>query len=109
MCGQCAQADPPFKNTGRNRLAFVFCSLRNGLVLVDRVRMFFVAIIGRKYMSAKAKASNVSRRKFLKGGAVASGAAAATIAFPQVSRAATTTLKMQSSWGAKAIFQDMAK
>ncbi|MFQ5626331.1 MAG: TRAP transporter substrate-binding protein [Methyloligellaceae bacterium] len=60
-------------------------------------------------MSAKNKASKVSRRKFLKGGAVASGAAAATIAFPQVSRAATTTLKMQSSWGAKAIFQDMAK
>ena len=57
----------------------------------------------------KAKASNVSRRKFLKGSAVATGAAAATVAFPQVSRAETTTLKMQSSWGAKAIFQDMAK
>lgn len=60
-------------------------------------------------MSAKTKASNVSRRKFLKGGAVATGAAAATVAFPQISRAQTTTLKMQSSWGAKAIFQDMAK
>ena len=60
-------------------------------------------------MSAKSKASNVSRRKFLKGGAVATGAAAATVAFPQVSRAETTTLKMQSSWGAKSIFQDMAK
>ncbi len=60
-------------------------------------------------MSAKTKASNVSRRKFLKGGAVATGAAAATVAFPQVSRAETTTLKMQSSWGAKSIFQDMAK
>jgi TRAP-type mannitol/chloroaromatic compound transport system substrate-binding protein len=60
-------------------------------------------------MSAKSKASNVSRRKFLKGTAVASGAAAATVAFPQVSRAQTTTLKMQSSWGAKAIFQEMAQ
>ncbi|MEM8743262.1 MAG: TRAP transporter substrate-binding protein [Pseudomonadota bacterium] len=57
----------------------------------------------------KAEASNVSRRKFLKGSAVATGAAAATVAFPQISRAQTTTLKMQSSWGAKAIFQDMAK
>jgi len=54
------------------------------------------------------KKENVSRRKFLKGGAVAAGAAAATVAMPQVSRAQTVTLKMQSSWGAKAIFQDMA-
>ncbi len=51
----------------------------------------------------------VNRRKFLKGGAVATGAAAATVAFPQVSRAQTTTLKMQSSWSATDIFQDMAK
>lgn len=61
-------------------------------------------------MSAKdVKANTVSRRKFLKGTAAASGAAAATVAFPQVSRAQTTTLKMQSSWGAKAIFQEMAQ
>ncbi|NJM33371.1 MAG: TRAP transporter substrate-binding protein [Rhodomicrobium sp.] len=51
----------------------------------------------------------LNRRKFLKGGAVATGAAAATIAFPQVSRAQTVTLKMQSSWPATDIFQDMAK
>jgi TRAP-type mannitol/chloroaromatic compound transport system substrate-binding protein len=56
-----------------------------------------------------AKESKLSRRRFLKGSAVASGAAAATVAFPQISRAQTTTLKMQSSWGAKAIFQDMAR
>jgi TRAP-type mannitol/chloroaromatic compound transport system substrate-binding protein len=55
------------------------------------------------------KDQTVSRRKFLKGGAVATGAAAATVAFPQVSRAQTTTLKMQSSWSATDIFQDMAK
>ncbi len=42
-----------------------------------------------------------SRRRFLKGGAVAVAAgAASTLAFPQVSRAQTTTLKMQGSWGA---------
>ncbi len=49
------------------------------------------------------------RRKFLKTGAVLAGGAAATVAMPQVSRAATTTLKMQSSWGAKSIFQDFFK
>ena len=62
-------------------------------------------------MSAKVKASKVSRRKFLKGrrGCDRRGTAA-TVAFPQVSRAQTTTLKMQSSWGAKSvIFQDMAQ
>ena len=47
-----------------------------------------------------------TRRKFLGGAAVAG---AATIAMPQVSRAQTVTLKMQSSWGPKAIFQDMAR
>ena len=53
--------------------------------------------------------SKVSRRKFLRVGAVVAGGAAATIAAPNVSRAATTTLKMQSSWGATSPFQDMAK
>ena len=52
--------------------------------------------------------TNVNRRKFLKGGAVAAGAAAATLAMPNVSKAQTTTLKMQSSWGASDIFQEMA-
>jgi TRAP-type mannitol/chloroaromatic compound transport system substrate-binding protein len=56
-----------------------------------------------------ANESSVSRRKFLKGSAVASGAAAATVAFPQISRAQTTTLKMQSSWGSEAVFQDFAR
>ena len=52
----------------------------------------------------------VDRRKFLKGSAVAAaGAAAATVAFPQVSRAQTTTLKMQSSWPATDIWQGMAR
>ncbi|MGI9384191.1 MAG: TRAP transporter substrate-binding protein [Methyloligellaceae bacterium] len=60
-------------------------------------------------MSVNAKAKDVSRRRFLKGGAVAAGAATATVAFPQVSRAQTTTLKMQASWGAKSVFSDMAR
>jgi TRAP-type mannitol/chloroaromatic compound transport system substrate-binding protein len=47
-----------------------------------------------------------SRRKFL----LAAGATgAATIAMPQVSRAQTTTLKMQGSWGAKDVFNEMAQ
>ena len=46
-----------------------------------------------------------SRRKFL----LAAGATgAATIAMPQVSRAQTTTLKMQTSWPATDIFTEMA-
>lgn len=53
---------------------------------------------------------NVSRRKFIKGSAVAAGVAATgTVAMPNVSRAETVTLKMQSAWGASDIFQEMAK
>src|SRR5688572_20438467 len=52
----------------------------------------------------------VSRRKFLKTGAVAAGTAAVgTVAMPQVSRAQTVTLKMQGSWGAKDVFNEMAQ
>ncbi len=53
--------------------------------------------------------SVATRRKFLTAaaGAVAGGTAA--VAMPNVSRAQTATLKMQSSWGATSPFQDMAK
>ena len=44
--------------------------------------------------AAKAK----SRRRFLTGAAAATAGATATVAFPQVSRAQTVTLKMQGSW-----------
>jgi len=55
------------------------------------------------------KADSVTRRKFLKTGAIAAGAATVgTIAMPQVSRAQTVTLKMQGSWGAKDVFNEMA-
>jgi TRAP-type mannitol/chloroaromatic compound transport system substrate-binding protein len=52
---------------------------------------------------------NVSRRKFLRAGAVAAGATAATLAMPNVSRAQTTVLKMQGSWGAKDVFNEFAE
>ncbi len=52
----------------------------------------------------------VSRRSFLKKTAVATGAAGvATIGFPMVSRAQTTVLKMQGSWGAKDVFNEFAE
>jgi TRAP-type mannitol/chloroaromatic compound transport system substrate-binding protein len=49
-----------------------------------------------------------TRRKFLVG-AGAGAAAVATLATPGVSRAQTTTLKMQTSWTASDIFQEMAQ
>jgi TRAP-type mannitol/chloroaromatic compound transport system substrate-binding protein len=54
---------------------------------------------------AKSTTTSATRRKFLGGAAVAG---VATIAMPQVSRAQTTTLKMQTSWPATDIFTDMA-
>lgn len=55
----------------------------------------------------KADKTTVSRRKFLKGSAIAAGA---SIAAPAIATAQTATvLKMQSSWGASDIFQDMAR
>jgi TRAP-type mannitol/chloroaromatic compound transport system substrate-binding protein len=47
-----------------------------------------------------------TRRKFLTGAALTG---AATLAFPQVSRAQTVTLKMQGSWGAKDVFNEFAE
>ena len=51
----------------------------------------------------------LNRRRFLKGGAVTAAAAAGVVAMPNVSRAQTTTLKMQGSWGAKDVFNEMAQ
>ena len=56
------------------------------------------------------KENPVSRRRFLKTGALAAGTAAiGTVAMPQISRAQTTTLKMQGSWGAKDVFNEFAE
>jgi len=49
-----------------------------------------------------------SRRRFLSGAGVAAGAAVATVAMPNVSRAQTVTLKYQSTWPTKDIFHEMA-
>jgi TRAP-type mannitol/chloroaromatic compound transport system substrate-binding protein len=57
-------------------------------------------------MTAKTEKTKTSRRKFL----LAAGATgAATIAMPQISRAQTATLKVQGSWGAKDVFNEMAQ
>ncbi len=58
--------------------------------------------------NAEDKAKTAGRRRFLKGAAATAAGATAAIAFPQVSRAQTVTLKMQGAWGAKDIFNDMA-
>jgi TRAP-type mannitol/chloroaromatic compound transport system substrate-binding protein len=51
----------------------------------------------------------VSRRKFLKTGTIAAGAAAGTLAMPSVVTAqAPLVVKMQSSWPASDIFHEMA-
>ena len=56
----------------------------------------------------KQNATKTTRRKFLKTAAAAGVAGAATLGFPMVSRAKTTILKMQGTWGAKDIFNDYA-
>ena len=57
-------------------------------------------------MTIESKKASATRRKFLGGAAVAG---VATIAMPQVSRAQTVTLKMQTSWPATDIFTEMAQ
>jgi TRAP-type mannitol/chloroaromatic compound transport system substrate-binding protein len=52
------------------------------------------------------KQPKASRRKFLKGGAVAAGAAAVTLAAPNVATAAPTVLKIQAAWGGGIFLQD---
>jgi TRAP-type mannitol/chloroaromatic compound transport system substrate-binding protein len=49
------------------------------------------------------------RRKFLKTAGLTGAAAAATIAMPQISRAQTTSLRLQTSWPATDIFTEMAQ
>ena len=62
-----------------------------------------------KLLDRRKKTATVSgRRRFLKG-AVSAAIAGAALAFPQVSRAQTVTLKMQTSWKSGDILQDMAE
>ncbi len=60
-------------------------------------------------MTKKIRTPEAGRRKFLKTAGLAGAAAAATIAMPQISRAQTVALKMQGSWGAKDVFNEMAQ
>src|SRR3712207_5660654 len=54
--------------------------------------------------------AKVSRRRFLRTGAVAAGAAAGSLAMPAVVTAQSPViLKMQSSWPASDVFQEMAQ
>jgi TRAP-type mannitol/chloroaromatic compound transport system substrate-binding protein len=55
------------------------------------------------------KRRGVSRRKLLKGAALTAGAAAGALAAPQVSRAQSGVLRMQSTWPADQIFHEMAQ
>jgi TRAP-type mannitol/chloroaromatic compound transport system substrate-binding protein len=57
-------------------------------------------------MSKKSETKATSRRKFLAGAAMAG---AATIAMPQISRAQTATLRLQTSWPATNIFTEMCQ
>ena len=56
----------------------------------------------------KTVAVRKSRRGFLKAGSAAAVAGAA-LAMPSISRAQTVTLKIQGSWGAKDVFNEMAQ
>ncbi|MGH6947819.1 MAG: TRAP transporter substrate-binding protein [Kiloniellales bacterium] len=49
------------------------------------------------------------RRRFLKAAVAGTAGAGALLAAPQISRAQTTVFKMQGSWGAKDIFNEMAE
>ncbi|NQV43392.1 MAG: twin-arginine translocation signal domain-containing protein, partial [Rhodospirillales bacterium] len=51
-----------------------------------------------KTSAKSAKKDNVTRRKFLRGTAVAGAAAAGTLAAPHIAQAATV-LKVQAAWG----------
>jgi len=57
---------------------------------------------------AEAKPKSSSRRNFLAAGALGVTSAAG-LSFPAVSRAQTTTLKMQGAWGSEDIFNEMAQ
>jgi TRAP-type mannitol/chloroaromatic compound transport system substrate-binding protein len=60
-------------------------------------------------MTTTTEKGAVSRRKFLKTGAVAASVAAAgTVAMPNVSRAQTVKFKFQSTWPTKDIFHEYA-
>ncbi len=58
---------------------------------------------------SESRAPQAARRSFLKVAATAGAAGAATLALPQVSRAQTTVLRMQGSWGKADVFNEFAE
>jgi TRAP-type mannitol/chloroaromatic compound transport system substrate-binding protein len=61
-------------------------------------------------MSEVVPTKSVSRRKFLRGGALAAGAAAGGLAMPAVVTAQSPqVIRMQSSWSSSDVFQEMAQ
>ncbi|MEE8395145.1 MAG: twin-arginine translocation signal domain-containing protein, partial [bacterium] len=61
-------------------------------------------------MSAKQKTSKISRRHFLRGSALAAGAAATgAVAMPNIAKAQTAVLKVQAAWAGGQIFMENAR
>ncbi len=58
---------------------------------------------------SESRTPQAARRSFLKVAVTAGAAGAATLAFPQVSRAQTTVLRMQGSWGKADVFNEFAE
>jgi TRAP-type mannitol/chloroaromatic compound transport system substrate-binding protein len=81
----------------------------DSIIEPDRRRRRRIAGLGGNTMT-DSTAKTVSRRKFLRGSAVAAGTAAAgTLAAPAVLAQAPQTLRMQTSWPVADVFMDMAK
>ena len=55
------------------------------------------------------KHDSVSRRKFLRGGAIAAGGVAGTLAAPAVLAQTPQTIRMQTSWPTSDVFHEMAQ
>jgi TRAP-type mannitol/chloroaromatic compound transport system substrate-binding protein len=58
---------------------------------------------------ADRKHDSVSRRRFLKGGAIAAGGVAGALAAPAVLAQSPQTIRMQTSWPASDVFHEMAQ
>ena len=81
------------------------CGSLGGVGMEDRCMM----TDGRSAAKGREARIASSRRRFLKRAATALLGGTAALAAPNVSRAATTTLKLQTSWGATSPFQDFAR
>ena len=60
-------------------------------------------------MAPQAEKTAASRRKFLTGAAATAAGATAAIAAPNISRAQTTTIKMQGAWAPQDILNEFAE